>query len=191
MPLFWFVSFVNGIKRIRDKTFCFDVQFKPKFVCPKSCVGFVCPKSQLCTTLESCVVQLWRVAWDLNVRSPNFVARETSNDRFIILAPVLPLARKWRVTHYPRVTKKKKENKKKVLLRANPTNNKRIRLCGVHLGLLPQTSSGDSLILYSSLLSLPILVRLLPRVDLSLFLYLYLYLFLLCLYFQFRGYVHE
>ena len=48
----------------------------------------------------------------------------------------------------------------------------------IHLGLLPQTSLGDSLLLSSSLLSLPFLVRLLPRVDLILFLCLYLYFFL-------------
>ena len=29
MPFFLFVSFANEIKRIRDKTFCFDVQFEP------------------------------------------------------------------------------------------------------------------------------------------------------------------
>ena len=28
-PLFWFVSFANRIKRIRDKTFCFDVRLWP------------------------------------------------------------------------------------------------------------------------------------------------------------------
>ena len=29
MPLFWFVSFVNGIKRIKDKTFCFEIWLEP------------------------------------------------------------------------------------------------------------------------------------------------------------------
>ena len=29
MPLFWFISFVNGIKRIREKKFCFDVRLRP------------------------------------------------------------------------------------------------------------------------------------------------------------------
>ena len=29
MPLFWFVSSANGIKRIRDKTFWFDTRLKP------------------------------------------------------------------------------------------------------------------------------------------------------------------
>ena len=55
----------------------------------------------------------------------------------------------------------------------------------IHLGLLPQTSLGDSLLLSFSLLSLPFLVRLLPQVDLSLFLYLYLYFFLSCLHVHF------
>jgi len=29
MPLFGFVSFANGIKRTRDKTFCFNVRLGP------------------------------------------------------------------------------------------------------------------------------------------------------------------
>jgi len=49
---------------------------------------------------------------------------------------------------------------------------KRIYICGVHLGLLSQTSPNGTCLLSSSL---PILVRLLPRVDLSLYLYLYLF----------------
>ena len=62
MPLFWFVSFANGIKRIREKTFCFDVRLGPNprtwhtscihgvgwGASSKSCVGFICPKSHLC-----------------------------------------------------------------------------------------------------------------------------------------------
>ena len=54
---------------------------------------------------------------------------------------------------------------------------KRYSFCGVHPRLLPQTSLGDSLLLSSSLPSLPFLVRLLPWVDLGLFLYLHLYFF--------------
>ena len=56
-------------------------------------------------------VQLQRVAWDLYIRNPTFVAQETSNDIFTIPKPVLTLASKWRVTHYPKVTKKKKKKK--------------------------------------------------------------------------------
>ena len=29
MPLFWFVSFFDGTKRIRDKIFCFDIRLEP------------------------------------------------------------------------------------------------------------------------------------------------------------------
>ena len=30
MPLFFLVSSIDGMKRIRDKTLCFDIQLKPK-----------------------------------------------------------------------------------------------------------------------------------------------------------------
>ena len=49
-------------------------------------------------------VQLWKATWNSYVQSPTFVAREMSNDKFIIPKPVLPLASKWWVTHYPKVT---------------------------------------------------------------------------------------
>ena len=52
-------------------------------------------------------VQLRRVAWDSYVRSPTGVTRETSNDKFTIQEPILPIASKRRVTHYSRVTKKR------------------------------------------------------------------------------------
>ena len=48
---------------------------------------------------------------------------------------------------------------------------KRIYICGVHLGLLPQTSLGGLRLLSSSSLSLPILVRVLPRGNLGLYLF--------------------
>ena len=139
-------------------------------------------------------VQLRRVAWDSYVWNPTFVAQETSNDRFTIPEPVLPLASKWQVTRYPRVTKKKKKKKYKqgCSYELTQQTTKGYSLCGVRLGLLPQTSPSDLFLLSSSLLSQPFLVRLLPRVDLGLLLYYYLYLFPLCLHVQFqRGYVHE
>ena len=123
-------------------------------------------------------VQLRRAAWDFRyVRSPTFVAWEMRNDRFTILELVLPFANKWWVTHYPRVTKKKKENKQGCSYKLTQQTTKGYSLCGVHPGFLPQTSSGDLFLLSSSLLSLPFLVRLLPQVDLRVFLYHYLYLF--------------
>ena len=60
MPIFWFISFTNRIKRIRDKTFCFDVRSGPIHAhdthhtymgwgaTPESCVGLVSPKSHIC-----------------------------------------------------------------------------------------------------------------------------------------------
>ena len=130
-------------------------------------------------------VQLRRAAWDSYVQSPTFVARETSNDRYTIPKPVLPLASKWWVTHYPRVTKKKKENKQMCSYEQTQQTTKGYSLCGVHPGLLPQNSPGDLFLLSSSLLSLPFLVRHLSGVGLSLFLYHYLYLFLPRMYVQF------
>ena len=54
-----------------------------------------------------CRVQLWKAVRDSYVWIPNFVARETSNDRFAIPEPILPIASKMKVTYYPRVFKKK------------------------------------------------------------------------------------
>ena len=99
MLLFWFMSFTNEIKRIRDKTFCFDVWLGPN------------PRTQLMAnnTHTWGGVQLCRVVWDSYVRSPTFVTWETSNDRFTILEPVLSIVSKRWVTHYPRVTKNEKQ----------------------------------------------------------------------------------
>ena len=52
-------------------------------------------------------VQLRRVTWYLYVQSPTGVTQETSNDKFTIQEPDLPIASKGQVTHYPKVTKKK------------------------------------------------------------------------------------
>ena len=173
MPLFWFVSFANRFRRIRDKTFCFDVWLEPN----------------PCTWHTSCIQGAGYNSKELRdsyVWSPSFVAWEMSNDRFTVPEPVLPLVSKCRVTTYPKVTKKEKKKKNKQGYSYELTQQKanEYSLCGVHLGLLPQTSLGDLFILSSSLLSLPFLVRLLPRVDLGLFLYHYLYHFLSCLHVQ-------
>jgi len=60
MPLFWFVSYANGIKRVRHKTFCFNIRLGPNHAhgtqhtymgrgaTPQSYVGFVCQNSHLC-----------------------------------------------------------------------------------------------------------------------------------------------
>ena len=130
-------------------------------------------------------MQLQRATWDLYIRSPTFVTWETSNDSFTIPKPILPLVSKSQVTHYPRVTKRKKEKKQGCSCELTQQITKGYSLSGVHLWLLPQTSSSDLFLLSSSLLSLPCWVRLSPRVGLGLFLYHYLYLFLPCLHVQF------
>ena len=61
-------------------------------------------------------VQLQRAVWDSDVRSPTFVAWETSNNRFTIPEPVLTLVSKWRVTYYPIVTQKEKRKQTRALL---------------------------------------------------------------------------
>jgi len=101
-----------------------------------------------------------------------------SNDRFTIPELVLPIASKMLVTHYPRTLKKK--NKQMCSYKLKQPNKqgcscelKRIYIyiCGVHLGLFPQTSLGGLCLLSSSSLSLPILLRLLPRGNLGLYLF--------------------
>jgi len=66
-------------------------------------------------------VQLQRAGWDSCVQSLTFVVQKTSNNKFNIPEPVLPLLRKWWVTYYPRVTKRKKKKKKNQ--KKNQTNS--------------------------------------------------------------------
>ena len=131
-------------------------------------------------------VKLRRVAWDSYVQTPTFVTWEMSNNRLTTPELVLPIASKMRVTHHPRVTKKKNKgaftssNKQTRLLLRAQTNKqgcsyefkKDIHICGVRLGLLPQTSLGDT---YLASLSLLVLVRLLHRGDFGLYPYFYLF----------------
>ena len=78
MPIFWFVSSTNEIKRIRDKTFCLDVHDKQYAYIGR--------------------VQLRRVMWDSYIWSSMGVTGETSNDMFTIQEPGLPIASKRWVT---------------------------------------------------------------------------------------------
>ena len=50
MPLFWFVRFANEIKRIRDKTFCFDIRLgpNPRTQHTKHIHGPRCNSTELC-----------------------------------------------------------------------------------------------------------------------------------------------
>ena len=172
MPLFWFVSFANEIKRIRDKTFYFDIWLEPN-----PCIwhtsriyGAGCNSKKLRGICISKVLPLLLEKWATTcLLSQNLFYHLQANGEWLTILESL----------------KKKRKQTRVLLQANPTNNKRYNLYGVHPGFLPQTSPGDLFLLSSSLLSLPFRVRLLPRVNLGLFLYHYLYIFLPCLHVQF------
>ena len=177
MPLFWFSSFANRIKRIRDKTFCFDVRFRPN-PCTRHTShihGVGCNSGELCGISISEVPHLLlRKQAMIGSLSQNPFCHLQANSEWLTILESL---------------KKKKEKKKKKQTRAlfelTQQTTKGYGLCGAHLGLLPQTYPGDLFLLSSSLLSLSFLVRLLPWVGLSLFLYHYLYLFLPCLHVQF------
>ena len=170
MPLFWFSSFANRIKRIRDKTFCFDVRFRPN-PCTRHTShihGVGCNSGELCGISISEVPHLLlRKQAMIGSLSQNPFCHLQANSEWLTILESL---------------KKKKEKKKKKTnkgtLWANPTNNKRIWPLWCPSGALASNLS-------SSLLALPFLVRLLPLVDFSLFRCLYLYFFLSCLHVQF------
>ena len=119
-----------------------------------------------------------KAVWDSYVQSPIFVARETSNDKFTIQNFFRHLQISGELLAILESLKRKEKTNKRWSYELTQQITKGYSLCGVHSGLLPQTSLGDLFLLFSSLLSLPFLVRLLPRVSLGLFLYHYLYIFL-------------
>ena len=168
MPLFWFVNFTNRIKRIRDKTFCFNVQLGPN------------PHTQHTSRIhgEGCNSEELR---GICMFEPTFVAWETRNNRFTISKPILPIASKRRVT--PKVTKKEKQTRPTDAT-INQTNKGVltslkgcifvVSIWGSRLKLL-RVACTFGQYLSSPSLSLPIPMRLLPRGDLGLYLYLYLF----------------
>ena len=172
IPLFWFVSFTNRIKRIRDKIFCFDIWLglNPR-TRHTSCIhGMGCNSKELRVIRMSKVPHLLlKKQVTIGSLSQNLFFHLQANGEWLIILESL---------------KKKKENKERCSYKLTQQTTKGYSLCGVHLGLLSQTSSSVLFLLSSSLLCLSFLVRLLPRVDLGLFLYHYLYPFLPCLHVQ-------
>ena len=164
MPLFWFMSFNNGIKIIRDNTFCFDVRLGPN-----PCTwhtshihGARCNSKELCGIRMSEVppLLLGKRATTGSLSQNLFCHLQTNSEWLTILESL-----------------KKKKKQTRALFELTQQTTKGYGLYDVHLGLFPQTSLGDSLLLSSSFLSLPSLARHFPQVNLGLFLYLYLYNF--------------
>ena len=65
LPLFWFVSSANKIKRKRDKIFCFDVRLKPNpSIWQTTCIhGVGCNFEKLCRIRMSEVPQVLLEKW--------------------------------------------------------------------------------------------------------------------------------
>jgi len=105
-----------------------------------------------------------------------------SNDRFTIPEPVLPIASKRRVAHYPKVTKKEKTN---MANGCNHQPNKQgaltslkgyISIVSIWGSFLKFLRVGNTCLRSPSLL---VLVRLFPRGDLGLYLYLYVFYYVI------------
>ena len=101
MPIFWFVSFANRIKRIRDKTFCSDVRLAPN-PCSRhtSCIhGAGCNSGELCGICMSEVpLLLLRKRATIGLLSQNLFCHLHANGKWLIILESL---------------KKKKKKKKK------------------------------------------------------------------------------
>ena len=178
MFLIWFVSFTNGIKRIRDKTFCFDVWLGPN---PRTW-HTLCIHGAGCNSEELCGIRMSEFS-PLLLKKREMIGSLSQN-----LFCQLQSKGEW-LTILESLKRKKQTN---VLLRASinkqvcsyelkqPNKGALISLkgyiyiyiYGVCLRFLPQTSSGGTCL---PSLSLPVRVRLLPRGDLGLYLYLYLF----------------
>ena len=173
MPLFWFMSFANGIKRIRDKTFCFDIQLRlnPCTQHTSHIHGAGCNSKELHGIRMSKVPPLLLGKWaTTSSLSQNLFCYLQANGKWLAILESLK--------------KKKKKYKQGCSYELTQQTTKGYSLCDVHPRLLPQTFPSDLFLLSSSLISLPFLVRLLPRIDLGIFLYHYPYHFLLCLHVQ-------
>ena len=119
---------------------------------PKSCVGFVCLNSHLC-----CSGNKQRQVHYPRTNFANY--KQKASDSIS-------------QSHLKRQTNKTNSRNHQPNKQKCSYELKRIHICGVHLGLLPQTSLSGTCFPSLSLLTL---VRLLPRGDLGLYLYLYLF----------------
>ena len=125
MPLFWFMIFTNRIKRIRDKTFCFDIRLRPN------------PRTWHTSRIHGVGCNSEKLRWISYVQISTFVAQDMRSNKFALPELVLPIVSKRWVTHYPRVNKKKNKGALTSLnkqTRGCSYELKRIHISGVHLG---------------------------------------------------------
>ena len=137
MPLFWFVSFTNGIKR-RDKIFCFDIWLGPN-PCTQHTLRIHKARfnsKELCGIRMSEVPHLLLRKWaTTGPLSQNLFCHLQANGEWLTILESL---------------KKKKENKQGCSYELTQQTTKGYSLYGVHLGLFPQTSLGDLFLLSSA-----------------------------------------
>ena len=138
LPFFWFMSSAKGIKwkREKKKRFCFDIQLEPN------------PRIWQTTRLHGAGCNSTELHGICMSKVPQVLLGKRVTTNSLSKNLVFQFSGKRRVTHYLWVTKKEKQTwpmastinqTNKVLLQA-----KRIHICGVHLGHLPQTSLGGS-----------------------------------------------
>ena len=125
-------------------------------------------------------VRLHRVTWDSYVRIPPLLLEKWSTTGSLSqnLFCLLQAKGEWLII----LESLKKKDKQRCFYKLKQPNKqgcsyklKRLYICGVHLGLWPQTSPNGLCLLSFPSLSLPVLVRLLSRDDLGLYLYLYFF----------------
>ena len=134
MPLFWFVSSTNEIKRIRDKIFCFDIRLGPN------------PRIQQITRIHQvgCNSTKLREIRMSEVPQVLLEKRATTGSLSKNLFCQLQAKGKWLTI----LESLKKENKHGQWPQPSTKRTrcsyklKRIYICGVHLGLLTQTFPG-------------------------------------------------
>ena len=134
MPLFWFVSFANEIKRIRYKTFCFDVRLGPN-PCTQhiKCIhGAGCNSAELLGIHMSKFPPLLLRKWaTIGSLSQNLFCKLQAKGEWLTILG--SLKKKNNQGQWPQPPNKQMRCSYKLEM---------IYICGVHLGLLCQTSPG-------------------------------------------------
>ena len=141
MLLFWFMSFTNEINRIRDKKICFDVWLGHN------------PHTRHTSRIHGarCNFEELRGTSDMSEVPPLLLGKRAMTSSLSqSLFYHLQVNGKWLT-----ILESLKEKEKCCSYELTHHTTKGYSLCGVHPGLLPQTSLGDLFLLSSSFLSLP------------------------------------